>query len=132
MKIVSSPAMVPMTSGQRALSSALATLWAVQHGQRGSRGAVTLDERADGLEVARREHVLDNRQQVTVAALDHAELAQVAADAGLGRVVALAVEQGDQLGLTRDSVLPQDADDRIATLDLGVEIGGHGRCVRSG
>ena len=29
MKIVSSPAMVPMTSGQRALSSAMATLWAV-------------------------------------------------------------------------------------------------------
>jgi hypothetical protein len=36
------------------------------------------------------------------------------------------VEQGDQLSLTRDSVLPQDADDRIATLGLGVEVGGHG------
>ena len=122
MKIVSSPAMVPMTSGQRALSSAMATLWAVPTDVRST---------VNRLEVAWGERVLDGRQQVAVAALDHAKLAQVAADAGLGRVVALAVEQGDQLGLTRDRVLPQDADDRIATLSLGVEVGGHGHCVRS-
>ena len=76
-------------------------------------------------------HVLDDRQQVTIAALGHAEFAQVATDAGLGRVVALAMEQGDQLGLPRDSVLLQDADDRIASLGLGVEVGGHGRRIRS-
>ena len=80
--------------------------------------------------MVRSDRLFARRQQVAIGALHHAQFAQVAADAGLGRVVAFAVQQVDQFSLTRDSVLSQDADDRIATLGLGIQVGGQG--LRSG
>ena len=80
--------------------------------------------------MARRERVLDGGQQVAIGALDDAELAQVAADARLRRLEAFAVQQVDQLGLTRHGRAAQDANDRIPPLRLVVEVGGHG--LRSG
>jgi hypothetical protein len=46
--------------------------------------------------------------------------------------VPVAAQQRDQLGLTRDGAVPQDADDRVAALGLGVEVGRHRGCIRTG
>jgi hypothetical protein len=82
--------------------------------------------------VARRQRVLDGRQQVAVPALHDAEFAQVAAHARLRGVDTLAVQKIDQLRLPRDRSLPQDAHDGVPAEDLGVEVGGQGRCAPGG
>ena len=97
-----------------------------QHGQARPGRAEILDERAHVLEMARRERVFDDGQQVAVGALDDADFAQVAADARLGRLEPLAVQQVDELGLARHRIAAQDANDRLPSLRLVMEVGGHG------
>jgi hypothetical protein len=105
MKIVSSPAIVPTTSGQRALSMAS----------------------AHRFELAGPEPVLGFGHDVAVLGLDHAQLAQVAAHARLGGVVALTAQQLDELGLATDGTAPQDAHDGVPAQRLGIEFCGHRR-----
>ena len=76
--------------------------------------------------MAGRQRILGGRQQVAVRTLDHAELTQVAADAGLGGLEPFTVQQADELGLSRNGRSPQDADDRIAAQGLGGEVGCQG------
>ena len=120
MKIVSSPEIVPTTSGQRALSMATATLCAVP--------IVVLTTVSDGPAVRTSLHeVRDGRERlpacsasstpgsdVAVAGLGDAELAQVAADARLRGVEALLAQQLHQLVLVVHGRLPDDPEDRRA------------------
>ena len=118
MNIVSSPEMVPITSGQRAVSMATATLCAeptVVFSTVRLVPAVCI-ALTNCLSVG--EIVLDRGpwlgQHIAIAELRHAELAQVAAHARLGRDVAVFAQHGDQLRLASDGLFANDLRERRA------------------
>ena len=98
MKIVSSPGdraddLGPASLVERRGDTLRRAGGRAQHGQARPGRAEMLDERAHVLEMARRERVLDDGQQVAIRALDDADFAQVAADARLRRLEPLAMQQ---------------------------------------
>ena len=94
-------------------------------GKRGSGGVNLAHEAGEGVETAV-DLCLDLRQQhVSIAGLDHAELAQVAADARLRGLVTQLVQEPHQVRLTADDLLAQDLDERCAPLDLLFGFGVH-------
>ena len=112
MNIVSSPEMVPITSGQRAVSMATATLCAepivvfstvrlVPAVKRALTNCLSVEKSLFG--AARR-----LGQHIAIAHLGHAELAQIPAHARLRRDMAVLAQHRDQLGLAPDGLLAND------------------------
>ena len=130
MKIVSSPEIVPTTSGQLALSMATATLWAVpvvvfttvSDGPAVRISITKLATAANGFDGA---DVILGRHDVAVAGLGHAELAQVPADAGLRRIEALFAQHFHQLVLVVHGRFAEDPQDRRAARNRVLNFGDH-------
>jgi hypothetical protein len=102
MKIVSSPDTVPATSPSRLVDggghAAGRTDRGLDHGDRRAGGAHLAHELRDGakLVLGSRRQLRGVGQHVPVAVLEHAELAQVAADRGLRDRMALALQQAHE------------------------------------
>ena len=118
MNIVSSPEIVPITSGQRAVSMATATLCAEpdggpEYGEVGASGRNRAHELLERRKILRGRHT-GLRQHVAIAELRDAEFAQVSAHARLGCGVAVLAQHGDQLRLAPDRLLANDLRERGA------------------
>ena len=130
MKMVSSPEMVPATSGHSALSIATATLCAapmvvrstVSEGPARRSAAHELRQRA---EIPVGAAHLIRRQHVAAPRFEDTQIAQVAADGGLGRLQAGLLQQAYQVLLPPHLPRAQDAHDGAAPLQL-VCIAQHG------
>ena len=129
MKIVSSPEIVPTTSGHRAVSMATATLCAepmvvfstvrlVPAVRRALTNCLSAEKSFFGCSAALRQHI-------AIAHLGDAQLAQIPADAGLRRDVAELAQQVHEFGLAADVLLANDfrehraARRRIVVFGLG-------------
>src|ERR1700691_5517646 len=108
MNIVSSPEIVPITSGQRAVSIATAT--------RCAEPTVVLStvRLVPEVRTALTNCLSVEKSFFTAAELGHAELAQVQAHARLGCRVAELLQHRDQLGLAPDRLLANDFRERRA------------------
>ena len=126
--IVSSPAIVPMTSGRRASSIARASAFAWPGGVRmtsrfADESSETAQRRSADVSSLSRSRSADARQRVDEAAgrvanLDEAELGDVARDRRLDGIVADLAQRLGELLLRRERLLLHEAQDGALTVEL--------------